>query len=98
MANAEPSGLSLSVNGRADGSLEAAYVQISRRPVVRSDEAIPSALIIDYDGAGQVVGVELLAPIHIADIEKLAKRLEASQRPAFLRFVHESSPPGLVAY
>ena len=92
----QPTGFGLSVQAREDGSLEAAYVRLSQQKVSRTDELIESVLLLDFDEDGAVVGIEILAPVSVAQIEELASRLEASQRDAFLNFVRSSAPPGLM--
>ena len=92
----EAPGLGLRVNAREDGTLEAAYIRISENQVDRTEELIESVLLLDYDHDGRVVGIEILAPVKVAQVVELANRLEESQRASFENFVRSSAPPGLV--
>lgn len=89
-------GLALSVSARADGSLEAAYLRISDKPVACTEELVESVLLIDMDQGGRPVGVEILAPVKLAQVLEIADRLDTSQRQAFENFVRSSAPPALV--
>jgi uncharacterized protein YuzE len=90
-------GFELSINARRDGSLEAAYVQVSSAPVAYTKELIKSVLLLDLDEKGGLVGIEILAPVKISQVLELAETLDSSQRDSFLKFVHGSVPPSLVA-
>jgi uncharacterized protein YuzE len=92
----QPTGFGLSVQAREDGTLEAAYVRLSQQKVSRTEELIESVLLLDCDEDGSVVGIEILAPVNVSQVEELANRLDASQREAFLNFVRSSAPPGLI--
>lgn len=86
----------LSVNSRSDGTLESAYIQLSKAKTVRTEELIESVLIVDYGRSGVLVGIEILAPVKISQVQKIAKHLEVSRRKAFRKFVKSSAPPALV--
>ncbi|HVA50180.1 MAG TPA: DUF2283 domain-containing protein [Pirellulales bacterium] len=92
----QTSGLGLSVQAREDGSLQAAYLRISDKQVARTEEVVESVLLIDFDHDGQLVGIEILAPVQISQVMELANRLDASQRQSFKNFVKSSAPPALV--
>ncbi len=87
----------LSVTARLDGSVEAAYIKISDAPVASTKELRESVLLADFDEDEQLVGVEILAPVKLAEVLDLAERLEHSQRQGFRAFVTASAPPALVA-
>jgi uncharacterized protein YuzE len=95
-ASHQSTGFGLSVQAREDGSLEAAYVRLSQRQVARTEELIESSLLLDFDDDGALVGIEVLAPVNVTEVEGLASRLDASQRNAFVNFVRSSAPPGLM--
>lgn len=92
----DPSGFGLTVNAREDGTLEAAYVRVSENQVARTEELIESVLLVDYDHDGNLVGIEILAPVKISQVIEIANRLEVKQRESFQNFVRSSAPPGLV--
>jgi uncharacterized protein YuzE len=86
----------LTVSAREDGTLEAAYVQLSKNQVARTEELIESVLLLDLDSRGAIVGIEILAPVSISVVMNLAKRLEEPQRKSFKKFLKASAPPALV--
>lgn len=86
----------LSINARDDGTLEAAYIQLSSAKAARTDELIPSVLLIDMDSSGNVVGVEILAPVDIATVHAVAKKLKVKQRKSFNTFIEKYAPKSLV--
>jgi uncharacterized protein YuzE len=85
----------ISISGRNDGTLEALYVQIiPELSVSRTEEIRRDVLLADYAEDGRLVGVEVLAPVRIADIEKLVK--DKSFQKAFREFLNRSAPKELV--
>ena len=92
----DPAGFGLTVNSREDGTSVAAYIRISGNQVARTEELIQSVLLVDFDHDGNLVGIEILAPVEISQVIEIADRLEAKQREAFQKFVRSSAPPGLV--
>jgi len=88
--------LGLTVHARTDGSLEAAYLRLSKNPVIRTEEVVESALLLDFDDHDKVVGVEILAPVRLDQVLQLAGRLDADSQSSFLNFVRSSAPPALV--
>jgi len=89
----ELAGFELSVSGRGDGTIEAAYVYLSKKKVARTKEIVEDALLADYDAKGQLIGIEILAPINIT---RIARLVEQPQRAPFLRFLRHSAPQELV--
>jgi uncharacterized protein YuzE len=87
-------GFELSVNARNDGTLEAAYIQVSRASVARTREIVEDVLLADYDSRGRLVGIEILAPVKLSYLTKLVDR---SRRAPFRRFVATSAPRDLIA-
>jgi uncharacterized protein YuzE len=85
--------LDLSVSARDDGTVEAAYFRFKRGKSARSVEVISDVLVADYDQNGELIGIEVLAPVKISDLSKL---VEESRRPSFRRFAKQSGPPSLV--
>jgi uncharacterized protein YuzE len=90
------SGLGLRVSAREDGTLEAAYIQVSAGEAARTEELIPSVLLVDFDEQNNLIGIELLAPVKISQVLEVANRLSEPQRDAFNRFVRNYAPPALV--
>ncbi len=64
-------GYELSISGRNDGTIEAVYVRLSDRKVARSKELIEGQLVADYDRKGELVGIEILAPVRIQNLTRL---------------------------
>lgn len=91
-----PNGIKLSITAREDGTLDAAYVAVSQEKVARSEEIIESVLILDFDSAGGLVGVEILAPVKISDVHQVAKMLEGPTRESFNRFMDTYAPASIV--
>ncbi len=89
----EPVGFELSVSGRDDGTVEAAYVYLSKRKVARTKEVIEDILMADYDSKGRLIGVEILAPIRLS---KIAALVDRPQRPQLVKFLRRSAPQELV--
>jgi uncharacterized protein YuzE len=87
-------GYELSITGRGDGTLEAAYIHLSDGKVARTREVIEDVLLVDYDSKGNLVGIEILAPVRLANLTKL---VDAPQRTSFRKFVKHSAPSELVA-
>jgi uncharacterized protein YuzE len=89
-------GFGLTVNAREDGTLEAAYVQLSDGKVARTDEVIKSVMLVDYDADNFVVGIEILAPVKISTVLEVANKLEEAHRQSFNDFVRRYAPPGIL--
>jgi uncharacterized protein YuzE len=90
-------GFGLTVNAREDGTLEAAYVQLSDAKVVRTDEVIKSVLLVDFDANDAVVGIEILAPVKISTVLEVANRMGEAHRKSFDDFVRRYAPPAIIA-
>jgi uncharacterized protein YuzE len=84
----------VSISGRGDGTIEAVYLAVSSRKVARTDEVIVDHLLVDYDRSGNVVGVEILAPVRLRDVAGLVKK---SNRASLRRFLSRSVPQEFVA-
>jgi uncharacterized protein YuzE len=92
----DSSGFGLTVNAREDGTLEAAYVQLSGARAVRTEEVIKSVLLVDYDADNGLVGIEILAPVKIATVLEIADHMEVAHRQSFNDFVKRYAPPGIL--
>jgi uncharacterized protein YuzE len=58
-------------------------------------ELIKSVLLVDFDETGEVVGVEFLAPVKVAEVKKIAESLESPQRDSFEKFILGYLPKAL---
>ena len=90
------SGIELTVSAREDGALEAAYVQLSNGKVVRTQEIVPSVFLVDFDEGGNVVGLEILAPVKISTVLEVAEKWAGPQREAFNEFMKNYAPPAIL--
>jgi uncharacterized protein YuzE len=86
-------GYELSISGRENGTLEAAYIRFKHGAVKKTKELIEDTLLADYNARGELLGIEILAPVRIAD---LAKHVEGPRRRSFRRFVRDMAPPSLI--
>lgn len=68
----QPLRIEVSFSEHDDGTLEAAYIRFSQNDVAETREIASDAVLADYDADGQLVGIELLTPIPLADLERLA--------------------------
>ena len=89
----ETIGFEISTSGDEDGEVESAYIYLSHSPVARTRMHKAEVLSADYDASGALVGMEILAPVKIADLVKVA---EPEIREAFERFVRGAAPPALI--
>lgn len=87
-------GFELSISARDDGTLDAAYVRFRDGKVKRTKEIIEDVLLADYDARGQLLGLEILAPVDISDLVRL---VDAPARKPFKRFMERSVPAELMA-
>jgi len=94
MPNENPVGFELSVSGRGDGTLEAVYIQLIDEPVAQTKEIKSDVFLADYSADGRLVGIEILAPVSIAEIEALFEDDES--RENFSRFIRKSVPAEMV--
>jgi hypothetical protein len=49
--------------------------------------------LADYDGQGNVVGIEVLAPITMAELTQL---VDQKKRPSFRRFIRQTAPGAFI--
>ena len=86
-------GVSVCVNQKT-GDLEALYFQVRRGKVARTRE-IQANVLVDYDDAGHIMGIELLGPCHTTIIERY---LEKKRAPLSVRrFVQNKIPAEFIA-
>lgn len=84
----------LSVSGRNDGTLEAAYIQLLDATVHKTVEIREGILLADYADDGRVVGIEILAPVKLCEVIELVK--EDELRDIFRGFLTRSVSRELV--
>ncbi|HEU4365085.1 MAG TPA: DUF2283 domain-containing protein [Candidatus Krumholzibacteria bacterium] len=87
-------GYEVSISGRNDGTIVGVYVRLYERKVARSREIIAGQLVADYDRGGEIVGLEILAPVRIRSLTRLVS--QPARRP-FKRFIEDSIPRDFVA-
>lgn len=83
----------MSISARNDGTIEAVYILVRDNKAARTKEIVEDVLLADYNSRGQLVGIEILAPVKIAKITMLVD--EPRRRP-FRRFVRDRAPEELV--
>lgn len=88
-----PIGYEISTSAREDGTIEAVYIRFSREPVAETREVNGDVLLADFDKSGNLVGVEILAPVKISELTKL---VQPPKRAPFERFIREAAPHKLV--
>ncbi len=76
----------LSFSRREDGMLEAAYFRFRPGKVAQTRELVGTSVLGDYDKAGHLLGLEVLAPVRLRD---LLKHVERSDRIAFRQIVSQ---------
>jgi uncharacterized protein YuzE len=72
---------------------EAMYIAFSNDKVARSEEVIDSVLIIDYNSAGKPIGIEVLSPVRISDLEQY---VDPHARKPFRKFIRSTAPDELL--
>lgn len=83
----------MSISARNDGTIEAVYILVRDNKAARTKEIVEDILLADYDRRGQLVGIEILAPVKLAKIMPL---VEEGRRRPFKRFIKEQAPHELV--
>ncbi len=83
----------MSISARNDGTIEALYILVRDDKATRTKEIVEDILLADYNSRGQLVGIEVLAPVKIARITPL---VEPRRRRPFRRFIKEQAPDELV--
>jgi uncharacterized protein YuzE len=88
----EPIGFEISTSARDDGTIEAVYIYFAHKPVAETREIKGDALLADFDAQGNIIGLEILAPVKFSDILDLVEPL---RRAPFEKFVRQAAPPSL---
>ena len=83
----------VSISGRDDGTVEAIYVKFLSDAVAKTVEVEQDGLLVDYNANGDVVGIEILAPVKLAQLTDL---VEQSQRDSFRKFIRTTVPDSFV--
>ena len=86
-------GFELSLSGRDDGTLEAAYIRFKSGRVAKTREIREDTLLADYDHSGDLVGIEILSPVKLSDLTDV---VEAPRRSFFRKFVKHAVPQQFV--
>jgi uncharacterized protein YuzE len=82
-------GFEISLSARDDGTLEAAYIRFRHGKSRRTQEILEDTLLADYDARGNLLGLEVLAPVPLSE---LAKLVEQSRRASFRKFLKRAVP------
>jgi uncharacterized protein YuzE len=93
MTRAQSVGFEVSISSRDDGTVQAAYISLSDAKVAKTKPIIEDILLADYSARGTLVGIEILAPVKVADLVKL---VDKSKRERFRRFITRATPQDLV--
>ncbi len=83
----------VSISGRDDGTVEAIYVKFLPDTVAKTVEVEQDELLVDYNENGDVVGIEILAPVKLAQLTDL---VEQGLRDSFRKFVRTTLPDSFV--
>lgn len=83
----------VSVSGRSDGTLEAMYIRLRQGTVARTEEIEEDVLLCDFDRRGNLLGIEILAPVKLRNLTKL---VSPPVRTPFRRFVGQAVPEELI--
>ena len=89
-----PSMFELSVTCRNDGTIGAAYIRLKHARAARTREIAADALLADYDSRGNLIGIEILAPVRLSQLVAL---VDEARRAPFRRFVRQAFPRHLLA-
>ena len=80
----KPPWIECSFSARDDGTLEAAYIRFAFGDVAKTVEIVEDVLLVDYDENGEMLGIEILAPVRLKDITELvAPRQRSPVRKVF---------------
>jgi len=88
-----PIAFEISTSARDDGTIEAVYIYFSHNPVARTREIRGDILLADLDAQGNLVGIEILAPVKISELVPL---VDPSRRMPFEKFMKRALPGELV--
>ena len=89
----KPVGLEVSVSARQDGTLEALYIRLTNRKIARTKEIVQDQVLADYDSKGDLVGIEVLAPVKLSTLSRL---VAPPKRKTFNKVLRQAAPEELV--
>lgn len=75
------------------GLIRAAYVRVRAGEAAETREVVEGRAFADYDAAGLLLGVELLAPCAVDVLDRIA----ATEPEAIRQFLRGGPPPALVS-
>jgi uncharacterized protein YuzE len=78
------------MNGYA---VEAVYIKLADGKVARTTEILRDVTLADYDASGDLLGIEILAPVRLS---KLTSLIEPPRRVSFSKAVKKAVPKELV--
>ena len=73
------------------GEVQAAYFRVRKGRVAETKEFENGNVFADYDNAGNLLGVEMLAPCKVSVFDKIA-----APEPAVKKFLKRSAPREMV--
>ncbi len=88
--------LQLHVGANSDGEIKAIYIYLRK---IRSGQRVQtaivqkSALLVDYDRRGTILGIEVLAPVNLSDI---LSQVPEPDRTPFRRFLDQCRPNAFI--
>lgn len=83
-------GVSVEVDNET-GEILAVYFQVRRGRSARTQEYGEGTVFVDYNGSGELLGVEMLAPCEINVLEQIT-----TDEPEARQFVRRSAPREMV--
>ncbi len=83
-------GVSIEVD-QVTGEVQTAYFRVRKGKTVETREFENGNLFADYDNAGNLLGVEMLAPCKVSAFERLS-----APEPAVKKFLKRSAPRDMV--
>ena len=83
-------GVSIEVD-QVTGEVQTAYFRVRKGKTAETREFENGNLFADYDNAGNLLGVEMLAPCNVSVFERLS-----APEPAVKKFLKRSAPRDMV--
>ena len=90
----KPISFEITVSSGQGGGVQAFYIHFSKNKVHYTDELKANTLMADYDRQGDIVGIEVIAPVKVGDITRSVKE---EIRIPLRKFLRQGAPKELVA-
>ena len=78
------------------GVVQAVYFRVRKGKVADTKEFADGNVFADYDNAGNLLGVELLAPCKATVFDKIAASEPADSEPRVKKFLKRSAPRDMI--